>query len=128
MSSRGSLAKNGHITNKDYRTIKVTETGVKILKGIRNNHSLPELSHSANSIYAKLKNDGRLHELRFFDSYGYPFFEIAYHPEPRLNDGDRETNVLHFHTFKGLNRNEAILLNEKIKLKYYKYLKEFNLI
>lgn len=122
------MAKNGHITNKDYQTIKVTETGVKILKGIGSNHSLPELSHSANSIYAKLKKDGTLHELRFFDSHGYPFFEIAYHPEPKLNGGDRKINILHFHTFKGLNRNKAILLDEKIKLKYCKYLKEFNLI
>lgn len=128
MSSRGSLAKNGHVTNKDYETIRITENGVKILNGIGNNHSLPELSHSPNSIYAKLKDDGTLHELRFFNSEGYPVFEIANHPEPRLNGGDRKTNVLHIHTFDGMNRNPAMHMDNKTKVKYYRYLKEFDLI
>lgn len=128
MSSKGTAAENGHITDSDYKTIKITDNGVKILIGLHNNHSLPELSHSPNSIYAKLKNDGTLHEMRFFDSNGYPYIEIAYHPEPKLNNGNRVENVLHFHTFDSLNRNDAQILTEDYKVKYYKYLKEFDLI
>lgn len=130
MSSRGSVAKYGNIPNKDYYTDQVTENGVKILKGLGNNHSLPEIAHSPNSIYAKLKDDGiTLHEMRFFDENGYPIIEIAYHPEPAINNGDRETDILHFHYFNGLARKEAIRmdLHPEIKEKYKEYLKEFDL-
>ena len=55
MASRGSKAKNGHVTTDEYSTESVTKTGVKILKGKGRNHSLPDYSHSPSSIYAKLK-------------------------------------------------------------------------
>lgn len=128
MSSRGAVAKYGFVTTKDYNVLMVTNSGVKILTGVGNNHSLPELAHSPNSIYAKLKKDGiTLHELRFFDEKGHPIFEIAYHPEPAINNGDRETSIVHYHTFSGLKRDDAIKMDEFIKEKYKKFLKEFNL-
>lgn len=129
MSSRGSLAKNGHITTNEYRTIEITELEVKILEGLDNNHSLPDYSHTPNSIYAKLKSDGKtLHEMRFYDEKGNPIIEIAYHPEPNINNGNRE-NVVHYHLFDGLNRSEPTLVktHPEIKEKYKKYLKEFDL-
>ncbi len=130
MSSRGAIVKCGFVTTDDYKIIKVTKTGVKILAGLKNNHSLPELSHSPNAIYAKLKDDGvTLHEMRFFDEKGMPIIEIAYHPEPNLNNNDRETNIVHFHLFKGLKRDKPVRIkdNSIIKEKYKKYLKEFEL-
>lgn len=127
MSSRGSFAINGHVTTKNYKTDMITESGVKVLSGIGNNHSLPELSHTPNSIYDKLKKDDVLHELRFFDSQGYPIFEIAYHPEPNINNGNRIENIVHYYTFNGLNRKPAKILDEIIKKRYSKYLKEFGL-
>ena len=130
MSSRGSKAKYGKITTKDYCIDKITEKGVKILKGLGNNHSLPELSHSPNSIYAKLKDDGvTLHEIRFFGDDCYPIIELAYHPEPSLNKKNKETNVLHFHQYDGLRRlpPKRMDLHKEIKEKYKEYLKEFDL-
>ena len=57
MSSRGAVAKIGHVTMDAYMTIKITDSGAKILEGLNGNHSLPEISHSPNSIYVKLKKD-----------------------------------------------------------------------
>lgn len=131
MSSRGSKAKRGYITTDAYFTKKITQNGVKILIGLNGNHSLPELSHSPNSIYAKLKKDNKtLHEMRFFDENHNVIFEIGYHPEPNLNQKDRRENILHLHYYdKNLNRKEAIKMDlyPEIKEKYKKYLKEFDL-
>lgn len=130
MSSRGSVAKYGHITTKDYYTERITENGVKILIGYGNNHSLPEMAHTPNSIYAKLKDDGKtLHEMRFFNEEGMPIIEIAYHPEPKINNKNRDDNILHFHEFDGLTRSQPkrMDLNNEIKEKYKIYLKEFDL-
>lgn len=130
MSSRGSVAKHGFVTTKDYYTERITENGVKILIGNGNNHSLPEMAHSPNSIYAKLKDDGKtLHEMRFFDEKGMPIIELAYHPEPNINNGDRDNDILHFHQFDSLTRLPAkrMDLHQEIKEKYKDYLKEFDL-
>jgi len=131
MSSRGSKTKNGHITTNEYYTEKTTLTGVKILIGYGNNHSLPDYAHTPGSIYAKMKYDGvTLHEMRFYDKNGYPILEIAYHPESAINNGDREHDILHYHTFIGINRNKkAFRMDEQpdVKEKYKEYLKEFNL-
>ncbi len=126
MASRGSRAKNGHVTTDEYSTESVTENGVKVLKGKGNNHSLPDYSHSSNSVYAKLKRDGTLHEIRFYDSNGNPVLEIAYHGEPKLNHGNKDP-VVHFHTYVGLVRSPAVRITSEIKEKYAKYLKEFGL-
>ena len=69
MSSRGSVARNGHVTTHEYDTSRVTSSGVKILSGSsKKYHSLPDYSHSPNAAYAKMKPDGKtLHELRIYD-------------------------------------------------------------
>ena len=65
MSSRGSIAKNGHVANHEYDTKSITPSGVKILSGrSKQYHSLPDYSHSPNAAYAKMKPDEKtLHEL-----------------------------------------------------------------
>ena len=131
MSSRGSRARNGHVTTHEYDTSHVTNYGVKILNGTSNQyHSLPDYSHSPNAVYAKMKSDGKtLHELRIYDKNGNPIIEIAYHPEPKINNGDRQTNIVHFHMFDGLKRSDAQRMDThmNIKEKYAIYLKEFGL-
>jgi hypothetical protein len=124
MSSRGSFAINGHVSVKEYETIRVTENGVKILKGIGKNHTLPDYSNSPNSIYAKLHKSGDLQELRFYDENCNLYFEIGYHRESNLAN---EKNVLHYHTIKNLDRSKAFPMTNNIKEKFKKYLKEFNL-
>lgn len=58
-----------------------------------------------------------------------PVIEIAYHLEPNINNSDRETDILHYHLFKGLKRDDPIRIDEKsdIKEKYKEFLKEFDL-
>ncbi len=131
MSSRGSRARNGHVTTHEYGTKSVLPSGTKVLSGTsKQYHSLPDYSHSPNAVYAKMKHDGvTLHELRIYDKNGNPIIEIAYHPEPTINNGDRQTNIVHFHTFNRLTRNDAQRMdkNPEVKEKYAEYLKEFNL-
>ena len=124
MSSRGSFAKNMHITCNEYETIKILDSGVKILKGIGKNHTLPDYSHSPNAIYAKLHKSGDLQELRFYDDNCELIFEIGYHREGILS---KESNVLHFHIINKLNRSPAQQIDTNIKEKYKVYLKEFGL-
>lgn len=75
--------------------------GVKILKGVDGSgkHGLPEEAHSSNA-YIKLKPDGTFHEMRIYDEDHYLVKEIAYHPEPQLNNGNRKENILHIHEYK----------------------------
>lgn len=130
MSSRGSAAKNGHITTNEYETISITANGVKILKGIGNNHSLPDYAHTSRSIYAKMNPDGSLREIRFYDDKGYPIIEIGYHPESNINFGNKKDRIVHFHYFDGVNRSgKAYRMDEypNIKEQYGIYLKEFDL-
>ena len=131
MSSRGSYAVNGHVTINEYATIYVDNVGGKILEGTSpKSHSLPDYAHTPNSVYAKLKPDGKtLHEMRFYNDKGNPIIEIAYHPEPKINNGDRETSIVHFHIYKGLDRDPAQRMDNylEIKEKYAKYLKEYGL-
>lgn len=86
--------------------------------------------YSPNSIYAKLKKDGKtLHEMRFYDEKGNPIIEIGYHPEPIINNGNRVTNILHYHIYSGLDRINVERMSDHpdVKEKYSTYLKEFNL-
>ena len=85
---------------------------------------MPEEAHSS-SAYIKLKPDGTFHEMRIYDKDHYLVQEIAYHPEPRINDGNKSENVLHIHEYKRDNfkdRSPRLLTDEEIK-KYKKYLK-----
>lgn len=131
MSSRGSYAMNGHVTTTEYKTTGTSNSGAKKLVGTsRQNHSLPDYAHSPNAVYVKYKKDGKtVHEIRIYDENGKPIIEIAYHPEPKLNNGDRETNIVHFHTFDGLTRKDAIRIESQpnVKERYKNILKEFDL-
>lgn len=131
MASRGSTAKNGHVGISEYKTITVTNTGAKVLEGYdKQHHTLPDYAHTPNSVYVKLKKDGKtLHEMRFYDDKGNPVIEIAYHPEPTINNGSHE-NVVHFHLFdRTLNRYFVGRVKDHpyIKNRYANYLKEFDL-
>lgn len=119
MSSRGSYAVNGHVTINEYATIYVDKIGGKILEGISpKSHSLPDYAHTSNSVYVKLKSDGKtLHEMRFYNDKGNPIIEIAYHPEPKINNGDRATNIVHFHIYNRLDRAHAQRMDGTLKLK-----------
>ncbi len=100
--------------------------GVKVLKGVEGSgkHGLPEEAHSS-SAYIKLKPDGTFHEMRIYDDEHYLIKEIAYHPEPQLNNGNRKENVLHIHEYQRDNfkdRKPRLLKPEEIE-KYRKYLR-----
>ena len=100
--------------------------GVKILKGIEGSgkHGLPEEAHSS-SAYIKLKPDETFHEMRIYDEQHYLIKEIAYHPEPQLNNGNRKENVLHIHEYQRDNfkdRKPRFLKPEEIEM-YRKYLR-----
>jgi len=104
----------------------------KVLVGATSKqHGLPDFAHSPNSKYIKENRDGSFRELRDYDETGFPIIEIGYHPEPSLT-GNRNTNVLHFHTFKpDLERVMGGIVSETsnptIYEKYKKYLKEYGL-
>lgn len=130
MASRGSFTKNGYVTTDEYETLSEIGEDIKILSGLGDNHSLPDFAHSPNSVYAKMKFDGKtLHEMRIYDKNGNIIIEIAYHPEPNINNGDRQSNIVHFHLYDGLKRLPAMRMDEhpEIKEKYAKYLKELGL-
>ena len=132
MSSRGSYATNGHVTTYEYTTIYVDNVGGKVLVGTTSkSHSLPDYSHTLNSVYIKLKKDNKtLHAMRFYDEKGHPIIEIAYHPEPKINNGNREESIVHFHLYDNkLGRNNVHRMDKypEIKEKYSKYLKEYSL-
>lgn len=101
--------------------------GVKILKGIdgTGKHGLPEEAHSSNA-YIKLKNDGTFHEMRFYDEKHYLVKEIAYHPEPKLNNGNRKENILHVHEYPirdNFSKRTTRLMTDEEYEKYKKYLR-----
>lgn len=130
MGGRGTYA----VGNNVEYTYEVDKTfsedgkihGVKILKGVEGSgkHGLPEEAHSS-SAYIKLKPDGTFHEMRIYDEQHYLTKEIAYHPEPQLNNGNRKENVLHIHEYQRDNfkdRKPRFLKPEEIEM-YRKYLR-----
>ncbi len=122
MGGRGTFAV-GNAIPYVYETTGTIE-GVKILQGVNGKHGLPEESHSSKA-YIKLKPDGIFHEMRIYDKDHYLVKEIAYHPEPSLNNGNRSENVLHIHEYKRDNFNDRsprLLTPAEIK-KYRKYFK-----
>lgn len=122
MGGRGTFA-SGKSHAYTYETVGEIE-GVKVLQGINGKHALPEEAHSSRA-YIKLKPDGTFHEMRIYDENHYLVKEIAYHPEPNLNGGNRTDNILHVHDYKQNNfkdRTPRLITPEEIK-KYRKYLK-----
>ena len=94
-------------------------------------HSLPDYAHSYESVYIKEEHDGSFKELRLYNrNNGKVEFEVAYHPEPRINNGNRTERVLHFHEYdEDLHRSPAKKLTydnplyEKVK----KYLEAYGI-
>ena len=122
MGGRGTFAVGNNVAYV-YKTVGRIE-GVKILQGLGGKHGLPEEAHSG-SAYIKLKPDGTFHEMRIYDKEHYLVKEIAYHPEPRINGGNRQDNVLHIHEYKRDNfkeRTPRLLTLDEIK-QYRKYLR-----
>ncbi len=122
MGGRGTFAA-GNPVDYLYETVDYIE-GVKVLQGLNGKHGLPEEAHSSTA-YIKLKPDGTFHEMRIYDNDHYLIKEIAYHPEPMLNKGNRKENVLHIHEYQRDNfkdRKPRLLTSEEIK-QYKKYLK-----
>lgn len=97
MGGRGTFAK-GNAVSYTYKTVGKIE-GVKVLQGINGKHSLPAESHYSLA-YIKLKPNGVFHEMRIYDKDHYLVKEIAYHPEPKVNNGNRSENVLHVHEYE----------------------------
>lgn len=122
MGGRGTFA-SGNTVPYSYKTVGTIE-GVKVLAGIGGKHGLPEEAHSSIA-YIKLKPNGTFHEMRFYDKNHYLVKEIAYHPEPNLNNGNRAENILHIHEYKRDNfkeRTPRLLTPAEINI-YKKYLK-----
>lgn len=122
MGGRGTFAA-GNPVPYSYKAVDNIE-GVKVLVGVSGKHGLPEESHSSDA-YIKLKPDGTFHEMRIYDKQHYLVQEIAYHPEPALNGGNRQENVLHIHEYKRDNfkdRSPRLLTEEEIR-RFKKYLK-----
>ena len=121
MGGRGTFAA-GNSVAYIYKTVGMIE-GVKVLEGIGNQHSLPAEAHSSEA-YIKLKPDGTFHEMRIYDKDHYLIKEIAYHPTPELNNGNRKDNILHIHEYQRDNfddRPARRLTPEEIEL-YKKFL------
>lgn len=97
MGGRGTFAA-GNEVDYTYETVDFID-GVKVLKGLNGKHGLPEEAHLSTA-YIKLKPDGTFHEMRIYDEQHYLVKEIAYHPEPQLNNGNRKENILHIHEYQ----------------------------
>ncbi len=98
MGGRNSFA-SGNIVPYTYKNVGKIH-GVKVLVGISSRyHGLPVEAHSGQA-YIKLKPDGTFHEMRVYDEDHYLVKEFAYHPEPRINNGDRKQNILHVHNYE----------------------------
>ena len=125
MASRGSVAKNSRITDEEYKTISILPHGEKVIEGIGSKHSMPDYSHSPNTIYVIYK-EGSFRAMRVYGGDHMPIIEITYHPEPNLNNGDREHSVWHMHVFnkKDLTHNKAKFITNEIKQKYKELLED----
>lgn len=123
MGGRGTFAAGNNVPYV-YKTVG-TIGGVKVLQGISGKHGLPEEAHSS-AAYIKLKSNGVFHEMRFYDKKHHLTMEIAYHPEPNLNHGDRKESVLHVHLYPQSDNfriRSAHLITKSEYEKYKKYFK-----
>lgn len=131
MSSRGALAKNGHVTTDEYmlKNGKMVDDAKVLIGRTPKQHGLPDYAHSPNRKYIKENPDGSFREMRVYDATGFPIIEIGYHPEQSLT-GNRHEYVLHYHLFKkNLERVMGGMLSSTahsdIYKKYKKYLEEY---
>lgn len=119
MGGRGTFAA-GNIVDYVYKTVDKIE-GVKVLAGLNGKHGLPEEAHSSNA-YIKLKPDGTFHEMRIYDKDHYLIFELAYHPEPKVDPS--RNPVLHYHLYnRNFERTNALKATKSMKKHFKKYLK-----
>ena len=122
MGGRGSFAagKNVEFVYETAGMINV----VKVLQGKGNLHHLPEEAHSSRA-YIRLNPDGTFHEMRIYGKDHYLIKEIAYHPEPNLNNGDRHKKVLHVHEYSEHDRFDLRTTRLITKKEYTEYKKFF---
>lgn len=123
MSSRGSVAKNGHVATDQYRTVEVLPSGAKVLEGNGNYHSLPDYSHSANAVYVKFNASKTYVTIRFYGPDHRMYLEIAYHPEPSV--GEPGKPVWHYHLYgSDLKHDNVHRLTDDYVSRYRKYLED----
>ena len=119
MGGRGTYAAGKNVAFT-YETVSKIE-GIKVLKGINGKHGLPEEAHSS-SAYIKLDHNGVFHEMRIYDKDHYLQFELAYHPEPKLDKSTKP--VLHYHVYdRKFGRTNDIKASGAMKKHFRKYLK-----
>jgi len=118
MGGRGTFAKEINNPYNMYEEIsKISD--VKILKGIKGHHKLPEESRTS-KIYVRVLDDNTFRELRVYRKHKV-VFEIAYHGEVNLT-GNRNKNVFHYHIYtKKGGRSAAVKLSKKQYEKYKKF-------
>ena len=123
MGGRGTFAA-GKNAEYHYETVG-SINGVKVLQGKGNRHHLPEEAHSSTA-YIRLNPDGTFHEMRIYGKEHYLVKEIAYHPEPKINNGNRHEKVLHVHEYPEHDRFDlrtTRLITEKEYTEYKKFFK-----
>ena len=119
MGGRGTFAA-GNPVPYTYETVGFIE-GIKVLEGMNGKHGLPEEAHSSYA-YIKLKPDGTFHEMRIYDKDHYLKYELAYHPEPKLDP--TRSPVLHYHVYRrDFSRTKAMKMTKPMKKHFKKYLK-----
>lgn len=118
MGGRGTFA-SGIIVPFTYETVGTVD-GMKVLEGKDGLHGLPAEAHSSYAYVQRLVN-GHIKTIRFYDKGHRPIFEIANHPERRLDSSGK--NVLHYHIIHGdiANRSQAMRLTKAMKRRYGKY-------
>ena len=104
MGGRGTFAV-GNKVPYSYETVGTID-GVKVLQGTSGKHGLPE-------------------EARFYNEHHYLITEIAYHPEPNLNNGNRTENILHVHEYPQQDNFRIRPAHRITKQEYEKYKKFF---
>lgn len=118
MGGRGTFA-SGNSVDLTYRN-KMKIHDVWAVEGINGEHSLPVESHKS-SAYIKLEHDDTFKEMRIYAKNHKPLYEIAYHAEPKLNNGKNE-KIFHVHYYdKYGNRSEARKIPPQLLEKYRKY-------
>ena len=121
MGGRGTYAAGKNVA-PTYETVGHIEN-VPVLRGLGNNHDLPEEAHSSNA-YIRINKNGEFNMLREYDSDHYLTTEVAFHKERSLDKSGKP--VLHIHFYdRNFDRTPARLLNQKERNKYQKFLQRW---